>query len=88
MIYDSKRGDIIDQYITFCRIFDQQIRRYGKTEKAVRESLRICRDRNVVREYLAKEEVPELMFGYFIENVQSNMSYNTEVLSTMIRSHY
>lgn len=49
IIYDSKRGDIIDQYITFCRIFDQQIRRYGKTEKAVRESLRICRDRNGTR---------------------------------------
>ena len=45
----NRHDSVIDQYITFCRIFDQQIRRYGKTEKAVRESLRICRDRNGTR---------------------------------------
>ena len=76
IIYNSRHGDIIDQYITFCRIFDRQIRLYGKTEKAVRESLRICRDRDILREYLAKEEVPELMFGYF--NMEEQLEFIRE----------
>ena len=54
IIYDSRQGDIIDQYIASSRIFDEQIRRHGKTERAVRETLRICKNRDVLKDYLAK----------------------------------
>ena len=62
IIYDSTPGDIIDQFIGFCRVFDRQIQEYGRTRKAVEETLRICRDENVLREYLADEEAATIMF--------------------------
>ena len=65
IIYDSQQGDIINQYIVFCRIFDEQIRQYGRTKKAVDETIRICKDRDVLKDYLADREVAELMFGLF-----------------------
>ena len=64
VIHDSKQGDIINQYIIFCRVFDEQVKLYGRTEKAVKETIRICKDRDVLKNYLAKEEVSTIMFGY------------------------
>ncbi len=37
---------------------------FGRTEKAVTETIRICKDQNVLKDYLAKEEVSAVMFGY------------------------
>ena len=62
IIYDSTPGDIINQFITFARVFDKQIKLHGRTKKAVEETLRICRDQDVLREYLADEEVATIMF--------------------------
>ncbi len=64
VIRDSSQGDIINQYISFCRVFDEQVKLYGRTEKAVNETIRICKDQNVLKNYLAKEEVSTIMFGY------------------------
>ena len=57
IIYDSKQGDIINQYIVFCRVFDEQIKLHGRTKKAVDETIRICKDRDVLKDYLAKFKV-------------------------------
>ena len=65
IIYDSKQGDIINQYIVFCRVFDEQIKLHGRTKKAVDETIRICKNRDVLKDYLAREEVTDIMFGYF-----------------------
>lgn len=42
--------------MAFCRIFNEQARLYGLTEKALRETIRLCRDRNVLKEYLERRE--------------------------------
>ena len=60
MIYTGKRGDIIYQYTTFCKVLDEQIKKYGYTRKAVQETIRICSDKAILREYL-KERRGELM---------------------------
>ena len=73
IIYDSKQGDIINQYIVFCRVFDEQIKLHGRTMKAVEETIRICKDKDVLREYLADREVAELMFGYF--NMEEQLEF-------------
>ena len=52
VIYDSKHGDILYQYITFCKVFDEQRKKYGYTAKAVEETIHICNDMNVLTEYL------------------------------------
>lgn len=56
MIYDGSEGDIINQYVTFTKILDAQVKLHGRNEKAVRETIRICKDKNVLREYLEKRE--------------------------------
>ena len=43
-------------------MFDKQIEEHGRTREAVEETLRICRDENVLRDYLADEEAATIMF--------------------------
>lgn len=56
MIYDGEDGDIINQYISFIKVLDREAQIYGRTEAAVRETIRICKDRNVLKEYLGRKE--------------------------------
>ena len=60
-------NDIIGQYILFCRIYNEQRRRYGNTKQAVTETIRICKDRNVLKEYLesGEQEVVDIMMTLF-----------------------
>ena len=62
IIYDSTPGDIINQFVTFARVFDRQVQEYGRTREAVEETLRICRDQDVLKEYLKDEEAATIMF--------------------------
>ena len=57
VIYESDTEDIINQYIIFCKVFDEQRKLYGMTEQTVRETIRICKDRNILKEYLMSREV-------------------------------
>ncbi len=56
MIYDGREGDIINQYVVFTKVCNEQIRLHGRTREAILEAIRICKDRNVLREYLIKRE--------------------------------
>lgn len=56
MIYDGEKGDIINQYVTFTKILDEQVKLYGRTKKAVHETIRICKDENILKEYLESRE--------------------------------
>ena len=56
IIYDGEHGDIINQYVTFCHVLDEQYRKFGRTVEAVRETIRICKDMNVLKEYLQRHE--------------------------------
>lgn len=56
VIYDGKKGDIINQYVTFTKIIDKQVKKHGRSKKAVQEAIRICKDQNILREYLENRE--------------------------------
>ena len=56
VIYESDTDDIINQYIIFCKVFNEQTKKFGMTQKAVTETICICKDRNVLREYLLDRE--------------------------------
>ena len=56
MIYDGKKGDIVNQYVTFTKVLDEQVKIYGRNKKAVQETIRICKDKNILREYLENKE--------------------------------
>ena len=57
MIYDGRKGDIINQYVSFTRVLNEQVKKFGRTKDAVRETIRICKDSNVLKEYLEKKKV-------------------------------
>ena len=56
MIYDGREGDIISQYVAFTKVCNEQVKAYGRTRKAIRETIRICKDKNVLKEYLESRE--------------------------------
>ena len=78
-IYESNTDDIINQYIVFCKVFNEQTRKCGMTKKAVTETIRICKDSDVLREYLSnkEKEVVTIMMRLFDEE---------EILKSYIRS--
>ena len=57
VIYDGQPGDIINQYVKFTRVANDQMKKYGKTRKAAEETIRICIDEDVLAEYLKEREV-------------------------------
>ena len=69
MIYDGKEGDIINQYVAFTKVCNEQIILHGKTQKAILESIRICKDKNVLKEYLEsrEKEVVDIMMVLYDE---------------------
>ena len=56
MLYGDDRTTITGQYVRFCKVFNEQVKLYGYSDKAILETIRICKDENVLKEYLAKHE--------------------------------
>ena len=52
VLYQENEKDIIGQYIIFCKVYNEQRKLYGNTRQAITETIRICKDRNVWKEYL------------------------------------
>ena len=69
MIYDGKAGDIINQYVAFTKIYNEQVKLHGRTREAVLETIRICKNQNVLSEYLSsrEKEVVDIMMTLFNE---------------------
>ncbi len=67
MIYNGKKGDIINQYVTFTKIVDEQRKLYGRSKKTVQKTIRICKDQNILREYLEgkESEVVDIMMQLY-----------------------
>ncbi len=67
VLYREDDKDIIGQYIIFSKVYNEQRRLYGRTRKAVTETIRICKDRNVLKEYLVskEQEVVDIMMTLF-----------------------
>ena len=67
VLYQENEKDIIGQYIIFCKVYSEQRKIHGNTELAVTETIRICKDRNILREYLIskEQEVVDIMMTLF-----------------------
>lgn len=59
--------DIIGQYVLFTKVFNEQLRIYGRTPEAIEETIRICMDQDILREYLAskRKEVVTMMMDLY-----------------------
>ena len=60
-------NNLKNQYVTFTRIYNEQVKRYGRTREAVLETIAICKDENVLKEYLGsrEQEVVSIMMSLF-----------------------
>ena len=69
MIYGDNEDDIIGQYVIFTKVYDEQRKLYGRTRKAIEETIRICKEKNVLKEYLESHEgeVVTMMMTLFDE---------------------
>ena len=56
MIYGDNEDDIIGRYVIFTKVYDEQQKLYGRTRKAIEETIRICKEKNVLKEYLESHE--------------------------------
>lgn len=67
VLRDTGAGTIVDQYIRFCEISNEQRKQYGYTMKAVEETLRICCEENILMPFLAscQREVQDIMVTLF-----------------------
>lgn len=81
MIYDGKEGDIINQYVVFTKVCSEQIAIYGRAKKAIQEAIRICKDRNVLKEYLEskEKEVVDIMMVLYDEQEVMRSYIESEV---------
>lgn len=79
VLQNQGTDSIVDQYIRFCELSDEQRKRYGYTMKAVEETLRICCDENILMPFLAsrQKEVRDIMVTLFNqERVTEIHEYN------------
>ena len=69
VLYGGNGDDIISQYVDFTKVYHGQVKQYGRSREAVTETIRICKDRDVLREFLAgrEKEVISIMMALFDE---------------------
>lgn len=79
VLYGSDKDDIISQYVTFTKVYDEQRKLHGRTRKAVTETIGICKDKNVLKEYLEEREKE-------VENIMLAMYDEKEILLEYIES--
>ncbi len=67
VLYQENEKDIIGQYIIFSKVYNEQRKLYGNTKQAITETIRICKSRNVLKEYLEskEQEVVDIMMTLF-----------------------
>ena len=56
VLYGDDKDDIISQYVTFTKVYNEQMKVHGRTREAIMETIRICKDKNVLKEYLESRE--------------------------------
>ena len=80
VIYDSKKGDIINQYRAFITILTEQINIYGLTKKALAETIKICKNENILKKYLTKHEQEVItMFDFLFDQDYVKSVYEEEL---------
>lgn len=67
VLRDDGKGSIVDQYIAFSQIVDEQVKLHGRTDEALYETLRICRERKILKPFLdsREKEVVDIMTTLF-----------------------
>lgn len=79
VLRDEKNGDILAQYVRFCKIVDMNRRLHGSTQKALDETFHQCMEENILTSFLAsrKKEVTDIMVTLFdYDTIQEIHDFN------------
>lgn len=80
VLCDGQSGDIISQYVRFCKVINEQFRILGRTKEAVMKAIKICQEENVLERYLNthQKEVLNIMESIFSQE-RASAAYVFEV---------
>jgi len=81
VLYGDDRQSIIGQYVRFCKVLNGQIAKLGYTDQAIAETIRICKDENVLKDYLIshEQEAVNIMMALFDDDyIQEMYGYERE----------
>ena len=80
VITDGKNGDIIQQYVRFTKVYNEQVKLHGRNAKAVYETLRVCENEDVLADYLKsrEKEVSGIMLAFSDIDRQFDLYVNGE----------
>ena len=53
----SNSSGILTEYISFCTIYTDMVKTHGYVVEAVKKTIRICKDKNILKRYLESKEV-------------------------------
>lgn len=67
VLHSGKEGDIVEQYITFCEILNEQVKLHGRTDEALHNTIHICLERSILAPFLSSrmKEVVDIMTTLF-----------------------
>ena len=79
VIKQTDSTDILNQYILFSKIYNEQRKLHGRSEETILKTIRICKDRNILKEYLEsrEKEVVDIMMTLFDEQEIAEMHDNS-----------
>lgn len=66
MLY-GEDNDIIGEYVAFTKVFDEQRKIYGYIGAAVEATINICKDKNILNEYIEgrEGEILDMMYTLY-----------------------
>lgn len=67
VLREHHSGNILDQYLGFCEISNEQVRLHGRTQQAINETIRLCIKQGILAPFLGyrKKEVLDIMVSLF-----------------------
>ena len=79
VIKQTDSTDILNQYILFSKIYNEQKKLHGRSKETIIKTIRICKDRNILKEYLEsrEKEVVDIMMTLFDEQEITEMHDNS-----------
>ena len=79
VIRQTDSTDILNQYILFSKIYNEQRKLYGRRKETILKTICLCKDRNILKEYLEsrEKEVVDIMMTLFDEQEIAEMHDNS-----------
>ena len=95
VLHEAGTGNVVKEYIKFCRVYDEQVKLYGYSQTAIEKTIAICSRENVLKDYLEEraKEVRDIMFTLFDQDevMERHIAYEKsiardECMSDMVKN--